>query len=64
MLVSKVEKKGRTRDAVDEVILWLTELEQQFGAFVAQTNKSKVVVQKALDEERMLFDSLMQLYFR
>ncbi|MDO5147719.1 MAG: type I site-specific deoxyribonuclease, partial [Eubacteriales bacterium] len=26
-------------------------------------NKSKVVVQKALDETQLLFDSLMQKYF-
>lgn len=32
-------------------------------AFVAQTNKSKVAVQKALDETQLLFDSLMQKYF-
>ena len=39
------------------------ELQKQFAAFVEQTNKSKVVVQKALDEAHLLFDSLMQEYF-
>lgn len=39
------------------------ELQQQFAAFVTQTDKSKVVVQKALDEAQTLFDSLMQEYF-
>lgn len=39
------------------------ELQQQFAAFVEQTDKSKVAVQKALDEAQMLFDSLMQKYF-
>ena len=39
------------------------ELQKQFAAFVEQTNKSKVVVQKALDEAQLLFDSLMQEYF-
>ena len=39
------------------------ELQQQFAAFVAQVDKSKVAVQKALDETQMLFDSLMQKYF-
>ena len=34
-----------------------------FEAFVAQIDKSKVVVQKALDEAQILFDSLMQQYF-
>lgn len=39
------------------------ELQEQFAAFVEQTDKSKVAVQKALDEAQMLFDSLMQKYF-
>lgn len=38
-------------------------LQKQFTAFVKQTDKSKVVVQKALDEAQTLFDSLMQEYF-
>ena len=33
------------------------ELQQQFAAFVAQVDKSKVAVQKALDEAQLLFDS-------
>ena len=40
------------------------ELQEQFSAFVKQTDKSKGVVQKALDEAQTLFDSLMQEYFR
>ena len=39
------------------------EMQKQFAAFVKQTDKSKVVVQKALDEAQLLFDSLMQKYF-
>lgn len=39
------------------------ELQNQFAAFVEQTDKSKVAVQKALDEAQLLFDSLMQQYF-
>ena len=39
------------------------ELQEQFADFVKQTDKSKVVVQKALDEAQTLFDSLMQEYF-
>ena len=31
--------------------------------FVTLTDKSKVAVQKALDEAQLLFDSLMQEYF-
>ena len=40
------------------------ELQQQFAAFVEQANKSKVTVQKALDEAQLLFGSLMQKYFQ
>ena len=39
------------------------ELQEQFAAFVEQTDKSKATVQKALDETQLLFDSLMQQYF-
>lgn len=39
------------------------ELQEQFAAFVYQVDKSKVAVQKALDEIQLLFDSLMQQYF-
>ena len=37
--------------------------QEQFAVFVEQTDKSKVAVQKALDETQLLFDSLMQKYF-
>ena len=39
------------------------ELQNQFADFVNQVDKSKVAVQKALDETQLLFDSLMQQYF-
>ena len=45
------------------VLLPPLELQEQFAAFVEQTDKSKVIVQKALDEAQTLFDSLMQEYF-
>ena len=38
-------------------------IQEQFATFVEQVDKSKVVVQKALDEVQTLFDSLMQEYF-
>lgn len=38
-------------------------LQEQFAAFVEQTDKSKAAVQKALVEAQLLFDSLMQKYF-
>ena len=39
------------------------ELQMQFTDFVHQVDKSKVAVQKSLDEAQLLFDSLMQQYF-
>ena len=39
------------------------QLQNQFETFVHQVNKSKVEVQRALDEAQLLFDSLMQKYF-
>ena len=38
-------------------------LQNQFAAFVTQTDKSKAAIQKALDEAQLLFDGLMQKYF-
>lgn len=38
-------------------------LQNQFADFVNQVEKSKVAVQKSLDETQLLFDSLMQKYF-
>lgn len=38
-------------------------LQNEFAIFVAQTNKSKAIVQVALDKAQLLFDSLMQKYF-
>ena len=37
--------------------------QEQFVEFKKQIDKSKVAVQKALDETQLLFDSLMQEYF-
>lgn len=39
------------------------ELQEQFAAFVVQSDKLKAVAQQALDEAQVLFDSLMQQYF-
>lgn len=46
-----------------EFIVPPIERQERFAAFVEQTDKSKVAVQKALDEAQLLFDSLMQKYF-
>ena len=40
-----------------------TDLQNEFAEFVQEVDKSKVFVQKALDEAQLLFDSLMQQYF-
>ena len=52
---SKLEEK--------EFIIPPMDLQEQFADFVYQVDKSKVAVQKALDETQLLFDSLMQEYF-
>ena len=39
------------------------DIQQEFLSFVAQVDKSKAQVQKALNETQLLFDSLMQKYF-
>ena len=46
-----------------KLILPPEELQIQFVIFSKQVDKSKVAVQKALDETQLLFDSLMQEYF-
>ena len=38
-------------------------LQEEYVTFVTQVDKSKVAVQKALDEAQLLFDGLMQQYF-
>ena len=39
------------------------EVQEAYATFANQVDKSKVAVQKALDETQLLFDSLMQEYF-
>ena len=46
-----------------QVLVPPIELQREYVDFVRQTDKSKVAVQKALDEAQLLFDSLMQQYF-
>lgn len=38
-------------------------VQREFEAFAKQIDKSKVAIQKSLDETQILFDSLMQKYF-
>ena len=50
---------------LDNVKLAIPDIEsaKDFSAFTNQVDKSKVAVQKSLDEAQLLFDSLMQQYF-
>ena len=58
-------KAGLNFNSINSLRLMVPPLEEQnaFVNFVEQVDKSKVVVQKALDEAQTLFDSLMQEYF-
>ena len=69
-LLWSIARGGATREAITkqqveslQIIVPPIELQNQFADFVNQVDKSKVAVQKALDETQMLFDSLMQKYF-
>ena len=59
--VTKTITKNDVRAVL--IIVPPIELQNEFESFVAEANKSKVAVQKALDEAQTLFDSLMQEYF-
>ena len=48
---------------VQQIMVPPLALQEQMAAFIEQTDKSKSVVQKALNEAQLLFDSLMQQYF-
>ena len=63
--VGGIDKRQINLDQVEEfpIILPPYEQQQDFAFFKAQVDKSKVVVQKSLDETQVLFDSLMQEYF-
>lgn len=61
----QVAQKNINLEILSNLQVIVPEVEQQkeFISFVTQANKSKVAVQKALDEAQLLFDSLMQTYF-
>ena len=63
--VGGIDKRQINLDQVEDFPIILPPLEQQiqFSKFVEQVDKSKVAVKKALDETKLLFDSLMQEYF-
>ena len=58
-------KAGLNFNSINSLRLMVppVELQDTFIAFVEQVDKSKVVVQRALNEAQILFDSLMQQYF-
>ena len=58
-------KAGLNFNSIHSLRVMVPPMEEQteFIDFVYQVDKSKVAVQKALDETQMLFDSLMQEYF-
>ena len=59
--VTKTITKESTRSI--RIIVPPIELQEQFAAFVEQTDKSKLAVQKGLQELEILKKSLMQQYF-
>ena len=58
--MKNISKQGMLTIRVKKVPI---ELQNQFADYVIQIDKSKAVVQKALDKAQLLFDSLMQRYF-
>ena len=59
--VTKTITKESTRSI--RIIVPPIELQEQFATFVEQTDKSKLAVQKGLQELEILKKSLMQQYF-
>ena len=62
--------RGVTADNIDfkafqqrKIIVPPIHLQEEFEDFCRQVDKSKVAVQKSLDETQLLFNSLMQKYF-
>ena len=69
-LLWSIAGSGATREAITkqqveglQIILPSIGLQKEFVMFCRQADKSKIAVQKALDEAQLLFDGLMQKYF-
>lgn len=60
-----VVKAGLNFNSIKSLRIMIPSINEQnmFVEFLNQTDKSKVAVQKSLDEAQLLFDSLMQQYF-
>ena len=63
--VKGIAQKTLNLSEIKKIVIPIPSIECQnaFEQFVAQIDKSKATVQKALDETQLLFDSLMQQYF-
>ena len=63
--VKGIAQKTLNLSEIRKIMIPVPSMEQQneFEKFVNQVDKSKIAVQKALDEIQTLFDSLMQEYF-
>lgn len=59
--VTKTITKDATRSI--RIIVPPIDLQEQYADFVAQIEKTKIVVQKALEKAQLIFDSLMQQFF-
>ena len=69
-LLWSIAGSGATREAITkqqveslQIILPPISKQEEFSKFINRVDKSKVAVQKSLDEAQLLFDSLMQQYF-
>lgn len=63
--VGGIDKRQLNKEHIEEfpIICPPSDMVDDYVVFVEQVDKSKVAVQKSLDETRKLFDSLMQEYF-
>ena len=63
--VGGIDKRQLNKEHIEDfpIICPPSDMVDNYVAFVDQVAKSKVAVQKALDETQLLFDSLMQQYF-
>jgi len=64
-LTKGIANKDLVLSAIAKIKMYIPpiKLQNQFADFVKQVDKSKLIVQKELDETQLLFDSLMQEYF-
>ena len=63
--VKGIAQKTLNLSEIKKMVIPVPDLsrQKQFSSFVKQVDKSKVVVQRAMKEMQLLFDSLMQQYF-